>query len=102
MLTFNELRRKQKSLSGNEPVIRLALIGDTATQLLATAICGMGADRGFRIDLFEADYNQVEQQLLNPASELYQFNGDYIVIFQSTHKLAEQHSLLTAKKSRIS
>jgi FkbH-like protein len=98
MLTFNELRRKQKSLSGNEPVIRLALIGDTATQLLATAICGMGADRGFRIDLFEADYNQVEQQLLNPASELYQFNGDYIVIFQSTHKLAEQHSLLTAKK----
>lgn len=95
MLTFNELRRKQKSLKGDEPVIRIALVGDTATQLLATALCGMGAERGFRVDLFEADYNQVEQQLLNPNSELCKFNGDYIVVFQSTHKLAEFHSQLT-------
>lgn len=95
MLSFNELRRKQKCLKGDEPVIRIALVGDTATQLLATALCGMGAERGFRVDLFEADYNQVEQQLLNPDSDLCKFNGDYIVVFQSTHKLAELHSQLT-------
>ena len=77
------------------PVIKLALVGDTATQFLATAIKGIGAERGYQTELFEAEYNQVERQFLDPSSELYQFDADFIVVFQSTHKLGEKHSLLT-------
>lgn len=80
------------------PKIKLALVGDTSTQLLATAIRGTGAIRGYNIDLFEAEYNQVEQQLLIPTSDLHQFDAGFIVVFQSTHKLGEHHSLLTAEK----
>lgn len=53
----------------------------------------MGVERGYNIDLFKAEYNQVERQLLDPTSDLYQFNSDFIVIFQSTHKLPKEDML---------
>ena len=98
MNTLQELKRSLKKDLSSLPTIKIALAGDTATQLLATAIRGTGALRGYNIDLFEAEYNQVEQQLLIPTSDLHQFDADFIVIFQSTHKLGEHHSLLPAEK----
>ncbi len=77
-------------------------MGDTATQFLATAIRGMGVARGYNIRLFEAEYNQVERQFLDPTSDLYQFEADFVIVFQSTHKLAEHHALQGAEEqSRI-
>jgi FkbH-like protein len=76
------------------PILKVALLGDTATQFLATAVKGMGIDRGYNINLFEAEYNQVEQQILDSTSDLYRFNPDYLIVFQSAHKLLEKHSLL--------
>ena len=94
-MTFQELKKLAKHTPAELPVIKIALIGDTATQFLATAIRGTGVERGYQIDLFEAEYNQVERQFLDPSSELYQSDADYIVLFQSTHKLGERHSLLS-------
>ncbi len=94
MITLQELKRNLKKDNSSLPTIKIALAGDTATQLLATAIRGMGVERGYSIDFYEAEYSQVEQQILSPDSELHQFNADFIVIFQSTHKLGERHSLL--------
>lgn len=94
MQTIIELKKKSKIVLPDVPVLKLALLGDTSTQLLATAIKGMGIARGYNIDLFEAEYNQVERQLLDPTSDLFQSEADFIVIFQSTHKLGEHHSML--------
>ena len=95
MKTFQELKKITKHMPADLPAIKIALTGDTATQFLATAIRGTGAERGYQIDLFEAEYNQVERQFLDPSSELYQTDADFIVLFQSTHKLGEKHSLLS-------
>ena len=95
MRSFQELKKSVKHMPADLPVIKLALVGDTATQFLATAIKGIGAERGYQTELFEAEYNQVERQFLDPSSELYQFDADFIVVFQSTHKFGEKHSLLT-------
>ena len=95
MKTFQELKKITKRMHADLPAIKVALTGDTATQFLATAIRGTGAERGYQIDLFEAEYNQVERQFLDPSSELYQTDADFIVLFQSTHKLGEKHSLLS-------
>lgn len=95
MKTFQELKKITKHMPVDLPAIKVALTGDTATQFLATAIRGTGAERGYQIDLFEAEYNQVERQFLDPSSELYQTDADFIVLFQSTHKLGEKHSLLS-------
>lgn len=97
MKTISELKKLAKHTTEGAP-IKLALLGDTATQLLATAVRGTGAERGYLVNLYEADYSQVEQQLLIPTSDLHQFDADFVVIFQSTHKLGEYHCLLTAEK----
>ncbi len=98
MHSFSQLKRSIKSNLIGLPSFKLSVVGDTATQLLCTAIRGMGVERGYNIDLFEAEYNQVERQLLDPTSDLYQFNADFIVIFQSTHKLGEHHSMLSTEQ----
>lgn len=95
MKSIIQLKKNLKQDNTALPLIKIALAGDTATQLLSTAIRGMGVERGYNIDLFEAEYNQVERQFLDLSSELYQFDADFIVIFQSTHKLGEHHSLLS-------
>ena len=94
MYTFKELKKILKKDLTGLPSLKVALVGDTATQFLATAIKGMGVERGYNIDLFEAEYSQVERQFMDPTSDLYQFDADFIVVFQSTHKLGERHSQL--------
>ncbi len=74
------------------------IVGDSAAQFLVTAIKGIRVERGYNIDLFEAEYNQVERQFMDPTSELYEFDADFIVVFQSTHKLGEHHSMLSSEQ----
>ncbi len=94
MTDLKQLKRLLKQDNTALPSVKVALLGDSATQLLATAIRGTGVLRGLNIDLFEAEYNQVERLLMDPDSELYAFGAEYVVLFQSTHKLGERHSML--------
>jgi len=96
MIDFKQIKRLLKQDNSAIPKIKVALLGDTATQFLATAIKGVGVERGFNINLFEAEYNQVERQVLDPTSDLHQFAAKYTVVFQSTHKLLETYSLKDA------
>ena len=98
MLSFQELKKSVKHMPAGLPQVKVALVGDTATQFLATAIKGISIERGYQTDLFEAEYNQVERQFLDPTSELYEFDADFIVVFQSMHKLGEQHSALNQEQ----
>jgi FkbH-like protein len=95
MQTFKELKKLLKATPDTAlPELKVALVGDTATQFLATALQGMALTRGYRLNLYEAEYNQVERQFLDPTSELYAFDAEFIVLFQSTHKLGEHHAAL--------
>ncbi len=85
--SFKALQKNLRKDTAGLPTIKIALAGDTATQFLSAALQGSAIERGYRLNLFEAEYNQVERQLLDQTSDLYQFSADYIVVFQSTHKL---------------
>lgn len=95
MKSFNELKKNLKRDLSNLPVIKVALLGDVATQFLTTAIRGVAVEYGYNIDIYEAPFNQVEMQLFNPNSELYAFQPQYTVVLQSTHKLNEKYSMMT-------
>ena len=90
--TLKELKRNLKRDLTSLPILKVALLGDTATQFLTTAIMGTGIERGYNIEILEADYNQVESQFLNPTSDLYNFKADYVIVFQSTHKLLSKYN----------
>ncbi len=98
MLNFKQLKRNLKKDLSGMPVVKVSLLGDSATQFLATAIKGEGVERGYNIDLFEAEYNQVERQVLDPTSELYSHEAKHTIIFQSTHKLMEKYAMMTAEE----
>lgn len=102
MLDFKQLKRNLKKELPDMPILKISLLGDSATQFLASAIKGMGVEKGYNINLFEAEYNQIERQILDPTSELYEFDAKYTVIFQSTHKLMEKYALMsTTEQARM-
>lgn len=94
MKVFSELKRNLKKDLSVFPVIKVALLGDTATQFLHQALRATGYDYQFNLEIFEADFNQVERQVFDPSSELYEFAPDLVIIFQSTHKLLGKYSKL--------
>lgn len=95
VISFKELKRNLKKDTSGFPTLKIALLGDTATQLLAVAIRGMGYSRGYNIELFEAEFNQIEQQVMDLSSDLHSFGAQYTIVFQSTHKLLEKYSLMS-------
>lgn len=80
--------------------LRIAVLGDTATQFITMAIQGEAILRGYNVSMYEADYNQVEMQFLDPQSELHQFNAAYTIVYQSTHKLVEHHASLEPEEQK--
>lgn len=89
MYSFIELRKGLKR-NIDEPPVKLAILGNVATQLLATAIEGNGKLEGINLKVFEADYNQIALQLMDPKSETYAFQPDYILLYEATDKLYEE------------
>ena len=107
-MTYNDLKKnckKARTLLANDdnklPHLKIALLGDSATQFLAVAIEGMAYEKGYCAELFEAEYNQIERQILDPTSEFYAFGADYTIIFQSTHKLLERYSCLPVERQKL-
>jgi len=87
-VTFKQL----KKLSGSAalPVqYRLAVMGDCATQHLATALRGYGAYTGLGLSVFDADYNQINALVMDEHSELYEFRPDGVLLQMCTQKLFE-------------
>ena len=98
MLDFKTLKRLVKKDASSLPMLKVSLLGDSATQFLATAIRGVGVERGFNVDLFESDFNQIEQQVMDPTSDLHAHRAKYNILFQSTHKLLEKFALLPSEQ----
>lgn len=100
--TFQQLTKILKKEFSGLPTVSIALLGDTATQFLAKAIRGTGYLKGFDLQIWEADFNQIEQQVFDPFSELYAYAPQVIIVFQATHKLLlEYHKINSVEKSTL-
>ncbi len=92
MKAFAELKKNLKKDFSNLKSIKVAVLGDTATQFLIQALRGSGFDYGFDLQIWEADFNQIEGQVFDPGSELYHFNPDIVLLFESSHKLLGKYN----------
>ena len=92
MKNFTELKKNLKKNFSNLKHIKVAILGDTATQFIKQAIQGLGYDEGFNLELWEADFNQIERQIFDLTSELYEFNPEIVIVFQSSHKLLGKYN----------
>ena len=88
-MTFQKLKKLSRTDTSACPQYKLAVMGDCATQHLATAIRGYGAYVGLGLSVFDADYNQIDAQVMDPGSELYDFAPNAVLIQMCTEKLYE-------------
>ena len=88
-ITFQQLKKLSKTDASALPQYRLAVLGDCATQHLSTAIRGYGIHVGLGITVFDADYNQIDAQVMDPGSELYAFAPHAVLLQMCTEKLYE-------------
>lgn len=95
-ISFTKLKRNCKICMDGHKECRLSILGDCATQHLATAIKGYGVEEGFKMEVFDADYNQIDAQLLDSDSEFYQFESQFVVIYMCSEKL--YHSFCNHEK----
>lgn len=90
MYTFRELQKAQKiSVEGNE--IRVAVLGNCATQFFSQAVEGLGKLSGLNISVFDSDYDRIDEQLLDPESDVYSFKPGQILLWLCTEKLYEEY-----------
>jgi FkbH-like protein len=89
-MEFNTLKKNLKKDYSQLPVVKVALLADSASQLLAMALKGYGHSRGVHLDIWEADYDQVQQHVFDADSPLYALQPAWVVIFLSSEKMLSE------------
>lgn len=89
---LSDLRKLAKQGPQHGQTVRIALLGDSATQFLTEALLGHAAARGLRADVFEAGIGQIDSQIFNRDSALYLHEPDFVIVFRSNTKLYEDFS----------
>ena len=92
-ISYLQLKKNLKNDFSNFRKIRLAILGDSSTQFLNTAIKGLGFDYELNLDIYESDYDQIPLQVFDSSSDLYNFKPDIIIIFKSSHKLLQKYNV---------
>ncbi len=83
--------RKLKANDASLPEAKIALLGDSSTQQLAPILKAALHQRGIFGDVYEADYNVIDQEIFDAASSLYAFSPTYVVLQISLQQLREQY-----------
>jgi len=86
-MEFNKLKKALKNDFTGLPVAGVAVLADSASQLFCQALKGCGYFNKINLDIWEADYDQILQTVLDEGSELYAKRPKYVVIYQSSKKL---------------
>jgi FkbH-like protein len=79
--------------------IRVAVLGDCATQHLTAILPVLFSRASIDARLFEAEYDSIELQVFDPSSDLYAFAPDAIVLLNSSGKLRKQYYSFGEDKS---
>ncbi len=88
-LNINALKKLSKQKI-DSPEVKAAILGDTATQLLTTAVKGTAASRQINLSIYEAEYNQIFSEIIDDNSGLYSFAPQYTIIYMSSEKLYDE------------
>jgi FkbH-like protein len=89
---FTQLKKNLKKDFAGFKTIKVAVLGDTATQFLTQALKALGYEHGINLEILEADFNQIDRQVYDVSSELYKFIPEVVIIFQSSHKLLGKYN----------
>lgn len=81
------VKKARRLVPGVGPKLKVALLADVSTQHLVPMLRALFASNGVDAEIYEAGFDTVEVETLNPESGLYAFQPQAIVILQSIVKL---------------
>jgi len=92
-ISFNSLVKTLKTpAQSGDKLLRVAVLADFASQHLCKALQAAGRQAQLNLQIWEADYDAIEANVLNTGSELYEGTYDYVLIFFSSLKAYKQFS----------
>ena len=97
-VTYSALKRLAKQAVGTQT---LYILGDCATQQLATAIRGETVRRGRPMTVIDGAYDQFEAMILDAGSPLYEAKPDFVLLWFSVEK-CQKRFYHTVPAERIS
>ncbi|HRO42890.1 MAG TPA: HAD-IIIC family phosphatase [Flavipsychrobacter sp.] len=100
MKTFNQLKKNLKKDKSELKTVSVAVLADAASQLLTQAIQAYGIEAGYNYDIYEADYDQINSEVFNSNSDLYQFAPEYIFLNICSEHLLKEFSKKTIVERR--
>ncbi len=77
-------------LHNNKEKKKIAILGDSSTQYWKRMLEEMGRKEQILIEIYDAPYNQIEYEIYQLDSKLYQFEPNYIILFMCTEKMYER------------
>ena len=86
-MVFSQLKKNLKKDFSSFPILKVALLADSASQFFNQALRGYGYTQGINLEIWEADYDQIYQTIIDEHSFLYSQSPDFIIIYQSSQKL---------------
>lgn len=99
-MRYTELEKNcTKSTEGFTQVYTLAIMGTGATQHFAKAVQGYAYQEGIALTVFDADYNQIDAQVMDTTSELYQMEPEFTLFWLCTEKLYEEFCQSTQRSA---
>lgn len=91
ILNFNYLKKNlKKDFSLFSTKKSLSILGDSPTQFLKQAIKAYGYEREVDFDIYEADIDQINFQISDSNSNLYQAKSDFVILFESVFILKDK------------
>lgn len=90
---LDRLVREQAGRASPFPRLKLALIGSSTLDHLAASIRIGALRRGLFVDLYVGDYGQWRQAILDPASALYAFEPDAVLLSHEVSALMSPPAL---------
>jgi FkbH-like protein len=81
-------RLVERSACANE--VRVAVLSDAASQHYCQALTAALKLRGWWPDLYEAEFDTIQQEILDPNSGLYRHRPKFTILFKSVQALAAQ------------
>ena len=94
-LPFHKLAAHARRIGRNECTkpVRVAILGDAATQHYSQALAAVMKLRGWWPEMYEAEFDTIRQEILNPASGLYRGNPEFAVLFMVSQSLWHRFAL---------
>lgn len=102
-LTYQELLRAAKTVSfgPDSKKLNIALLGDVSLQHIGMMLRAIFARNAINATIYEGAYGTDALEAHNPASSLYAFSPDVIVLFSSTQGIRKRYYMAKAKESFV-